>query len=537
MRARGVDRPVRPVRAGIARIPPLAVLFWVAVAVTGVGASSTGATLPARSAVLVGREAPLDEAAANPGLLASNNSPTLARNPVDHKNLVVVNRVDLPMFSCAMYLSFDSGVTWERATLPFPAGEELPERCFAPDAAFDADGRLYVSFVTLEGRGNTPHAAWLVASADGGRTFSTPVPVLGPLAFQVRLATDPGRPGRVWLSWLAVDEVAFFGFGKAGNPVKAARSDDGGSTWTDPVVVSDPGHPRAVAPSVAVGHDGRPYVLYLDLGDDRLDYHGAHRGRGGDPYDGRWVLVLARSADGGATWGRSVVAGDLVPTERIVVQFPPSPSLAVDSRRRRVVVAYADGRLGDADVWAWVSSDGGATFDRGRRVNDNRRGDGTSQYLPRLGVAPDGRIDAVYLDRRADRANVRSEVSLQASTDGGRSWAPRVRLTTGSFDSGIGFGVERGLPDLGSRLAVLSTGRRAMAVWPDTRAGTRASGKQDLVRAVVAVEDGSPWRRPLTVGGLLLAGAGAVGLAATLLARSGVRPPALLGRPRRVAGG
>lgn len=52
---------------------------------------------------------------------------------------------------------------------------------------------------------------------------------------------------------------------------------------------------------------------------------------------------------------------------------------------------------------------------------------------------------------------------------------------------GVGSGSERGLPDLGSRLALVSTDERALAVWTDTRAGTQASNEQDLVRALVEV--------------------------------------------------
>jgi hypothetical protein len=103
---------------------------------------------------------------------------------------------------------------------------------------------------------------------------------------------------------------------------------------------------------------------------------------------------------------------------------------------------------------------------------------------------------------------------LQSSTDGARSFSSRVRLTDRSFDSRIGFGAERGMPDLGSRLGLLSDRRRALALWTDTRAGTQASNKQDLARAVVVMSRApAPVRvarrgRPLFVaagiGGLLL---------------------------------
>lgn len=226
--------------------------------------------------------------------------------------------------------------------------------------------------------------------------------------------------------------------------------------------------------------------MHLDLKDDRLDYNGAHEGKGGDPYPGPWALVMARSLDRGATWQSSVVEERLVPAERFVVFIPPFPSVAVDGSGR-AHASFHDGRLGDRDVWTWTSSDGGATFGAAKRVNDTGRKDGTSQYLPKLAVAPDGRLDVAYYDRRADSKDEKNEVSLQSSFDGGKSFGPSARLSDRPFDSRIGFGSERGMPDLGSRLGLLSADERALAVWTDTRTGTDASRKQDLVRAVAEI--------------------------------------------------
>jgi hypothetical protein len=141
------------------------------------------------------------------------------------------------------------------------------------------------------------------------------------------------------------------------------------------------------------------------------------------------------------------------------------------------------------------------------RVNDTPRRDRTAQYLPEVAVAPGGRVDVVYYDRRADPRNVRNEVSLQSSVDGGRSFGARTTLSSRPFDARIGFGADRGLPTLGSRLGLVSGRDDAVAVWSDTRAGTQASGKQDLVRAVVEV--GAPVRlRVLRFGGPVLLAAG-----------------------------
>jgi hypothetical protein len=230
--------------------------------------------------------------------------------------------------------------------------------------------------------------------------------------------------------------------------------------------------------------------------------------------------VLARSTDQGSTWQESDVETALVPAERFVALLPPCPSLAVDQHSGNLYVAFQDARAGDADVYLWSSQDGGRHFGSARRVNDTPSGDGTSQYLPALSVAPDGRLDILYYDRRDDSTNLVNEVSLQSSFDNGVSFSSHLRVSDRSFDSQVGFGSDRNLPDLGSRLALISADARALAVWTDTRAGTQASGKQDLARAFVTFSTARRRGNAVVgVGGLVVAAAG-LALAATGLVRS-----------------
>lgn len=440
-----------------------------------------------KQARALGANLPIDSNASDPRNISANNSPVLARNPADPGNLVVANRIDLPSYSCALHASFDAGSTWSAITVPFPDGEELPARCYAPDVAYSPDGTLHVAYVTLKGEGNNPNAVWVASSANGGRTLSTPVRAAGRLAFQVRLSADISRPGRLYLTWLQADKVGTLLFPNTGNPIQTARSDDSGSTWSAPVRVSPSGRLRVVAPSPAIGPQGQLYVLYLDLGDDRLDYAGAHQGRGGDPYQGTWTLILAHSTDQGQTWRETVVDAGVQPTQRFIIFLPPTPDLAVDPHSGQLYATFADNQHGDADVWVWTSEDDGQRFAARRRVNDTRERDGTAQYLPKLAVASNGRLDVIYYDRRNDSANIMNEVSLQSSTDQGRSFSPRVTITDARFDSRVGPGSERDLADLGSRLALLSGPQRALAVWTDTRAGSDITGKQDLARAVIQI--------------------------------------------------
>ncbi len=502
--------PVRPRRRGSLLLGLLAV--WLILA--GVGALVLSGAFHERPTVrLVGRDAPVNASARSTEDLSAHNSPTLARNPARPANLAVSSRIDTPFFSCGLHVSADGGATWTQTAVPAPKGEEA--KCFAPDVAFSAGGTLYLSFVTLAGAGNVPHALWLSKSTDGGRTLSTPVKVHGELTFQARLAPDPVKPDRVFLTWLQAEAVGVLRINGTNNPITAARSDDGGDTWSAPAPVSGGARARVVSPAPVVGRDGTLYVLYQDLGDDRLDYDGVHRGLGGPAYDGTFSLVMARSRDGLTGWSESVVDSAIKPISRFLVFLPPAPSIAI-AGDGRLYAAFQDGRLGDPDVNLWTLAAGASKWQGPKRVNDTRPRDGTAQYLPKIAVTPNGRLDVLYYDRRADAENVENQVSLQSSFDDGKSFTPALRLSSQAFDSTIGFGRKEGLPDLGSRLALVSSDRAALGVWTDTRAGTPATQKQDLAAAVIAVSDpfrlSDGTRTALRIGGVL------AGLAGLLLA-------------------
>lgn len=517
-------------------MPGLLGLFSLAVALVGLSAFAvSGSSGPRPSPQVIGGNLPINAGATDLADINAHNSPVLARNPVDPTNLAMANRIDSPVFSCALHVSFDAGARWTPTSIPAPAGEE--PKCYAPDVAFGPDGTMHLLFVTLQGEGNLPNAVWTATSGDGGRTLSEPSRALGPLAFQVNLTADPERAGRLYLTWLQAGGTTALGFAEPGYPILAARSEDGGATWSTPASVSGPSRARVVAPSAAVGPTSHLYVAYLDLGDDRLDYEGAHEGQGGEPHEGPWQLIAARSGDGGSTWTESVVDARLIPAQRFIAFIPPTPSVAVEPDGGRVHVAFHDARLGDADVWVWTSTNGATRFGPAKRVNDTPRQDGTAQYLAGVAVAPDGRLDIVYYDRRDDPGDIANEVSFQSSYDGGTTFTRRLRLTDRPFDSRVGPGSERGMPELGSRLAVVPTEARALAVWADTRAGTDASRKQDLVRAVVAVHPPAQLARPLRLalrfGGAVMAVAGlslfAAGVMGTRRARTSARhspPPA-----------
>lgn len=434
-----------------------------------------------------------------PGLVDANNSPSLARNPQRPDEVVIAHRVDQPAYSALLHWSPDGGVTWRPTPLSLPPGSD---RAFAPDVAFGPDGTLFVTYLNLTGNGNVPANLWVARSSDGGRTMSAPVRVTGALAFQPRLAV--GGDGGVFVTWLQANEVGVFRLAGAPARVVASRSADGGQTFTAPVPVSDVHRERVGAATPLVVRN-QVLVVYKDFKDDRRDFENLD----GPPWDRPFALVLARSEDGGATFSTgSEIDSDLVPTQRFLVFLPEFPSIAA-AEDATLYVAWSDGRNGDEDVFLRRSGDGGVSWSGPIRVNDNPRGDRTSQRLPRVSVAPGGRVDVLFHDRRRDRANHRTDAYLAFSHEGGPRFR-NLRLSERSFDARVGPDNGGRWPiDLGSRLALGSHREGAIAAWTDTRLGNESSGRQDIVASRVQVP---PSRDGEAVGlgaaiALLLAGA------------------------------
>lgn len=520
------------------RLPLVLAIVAVLAAAAGATAATAGTAPPALPAERVLPEVPVTAVDLRVG--QANNSPVLLADPTDDRVLAVASRIDGPDYGCALHISADGGRLWSPAR-PVPTLPAGAEKCYALELAFDRDGLLYYLFVGLQGPGNTPMGAFLTTSSDRGRTFSPPRPVLGPKNFQVRMVLDPdvGSKGRLHLVWLQVTgELALGGLPPTDNPLLAAHSDDGGQTFSEPVRVSDPQRPLAVAPAVAVGTDHALHVLYYDLQKDRVDYQGLE----GPTWDGTWSLVLASSTDRGKSFGPGVVVDDqIVPPQRVMLIFTMPPPALVADRSDRLYAAWTDGRNGDWDVLVRRSVDAGLSWDQPAIAN-GQAGDGRHQYLPRLAVSPGGRLDAVFYDRRDDPANLRNDVSYASLSQDGRRFGPVSKLTAESSNPLVGprylVPSARGRVEFGSRLALLALDSGAVTAWADTRnalGGADAEGgpiTQDILATRVDLSPSAassrPWVRPvlLTLAATVLAGALWV-----LRRRSRDREPVIAGLP------
>ncbi len=293
-----------------------------------------------------------------------------------------------------------------------------------PVLAADGDGR-FLYYYSLRGT----LLCDLFRSEDGGATWGEAIPAYG--GDKAWLAVDrtagSGR-GNLYLSW-SVNSNPW------GTRV-FTRSTDQGATFSPPLTLS----PAPIWGTPAIGPEGEVYLS----------------GNAGNIAD---VFVVWRSLDArdaALTPTFEMFVADLGGAQEI--GLGPNPGgllgqvwLAVDSsdgpfRGTLYLLASVVPRDRDdpLDVHLIRSTDRGATWSQPIRVNVDDRG--AWQWFATLSVAPNGRLDVVWvesLDRAA--ANV-GELTWVSSSDGGFTWSSAVAVSP-SFDSFVGWPNQNKLGD------------------------------------------------------------------------------------------
>lgn len=154
-------------------------------------------------------------------------------------------------------------------------------------------GELLFTYYSMSGA--MPTSLWAVRSGDEGQTWTTSritdrhIPVGFPVLAQDR-SQGPHR-GRVYAVWVADEET--------GN-VMLNHSDDGGASWSAPIVVQGDRRPVLRArPAVHVSRDGAVAVSWTD---------GRRDARGGGVWC--WDVFAGVSQDGGNTFTPEVQLTD-----------------------------------------------------------------------------------------------------------------------------------------------------------------------------------------------------------------------------------
>ncbi|MGD9727122.1 MAG: sialidase family protein [Nitrospiraceae bacterium] len=218
------------------------------------------------------------------------------------------------------------------------------------------DGTLHLSWI--DGReGKKDPGTFAARSLDHGRSVTANLKVDENTCVCCRTALASAPDGTLYVAWRKI-------FGDIRETV-VARSEDGGQTFSAPVIV---GHDQWVFPScphrpasLGVDQQGRLYVVWYTEGADEIP-----------------AIYLAYSDDRGKTFSQKRQLNGGKGT------FPDHPQMAVDPAGR-VVVVWEEQSPVRRDVVVSASLDRGETFTLPQKLNE-KKGQTPSVAVNRRGV-------------------------------------------------------------------------------------------------------------------------------------------------------
>jgi hypothetical protein len=395
----------------------------------------------------------------------------VAINPADSNQIFVVARNEVGGLYKA--LSADGGATWTSALFAIrntPSPGDVPRAYGNASAAWDAFDNLFLVYLA-EGSTTAPTYVAIAVSTDGGANFFSPAgsgpalllpvntsPYL--IGDQPTVTVGPGSagfPGSVWVTYWSQGGIWASSAGVTGT--------GGVGAFTSQPLPSQPASVNFG--DIAVGPGGEAIVTYgPNSGSSGTVYVNTDPdGLGASPF-GAFVAVAAVNI-GGFTgipaqpnWG-----------------VDPEAGLAFDRshgpHRGRVYLMYTDApAVGSADTNIFIvhSDDRGATWSAPLRVNDDA-GD-HSQFLPRLSLDQStGAIAVTWYDARWSPLNTTAQYFGAFSLDGGATFTPNMRLSTGMSDQARSVAALK-KTDYGDYTGNAFSGGKLVSAWADNSNST-----------------------------------------------------------------
>lgn len=160
-----------------------------------------------------------------------------------------------------------------------------------------------------------------------------------------------------------------------------------------------------------------------------------------------------------------------------------------------VLASVVRGSTGDpGDVMFARSSDGGTTWSNPLRINNDESTLNT-QWFGTMSVAPNGRIDVVWLDTRDDPAtHFLSSLYYCYSEDQGTTWSINKRLSD-SFDPSVGYPQQN---KMGDYFDMKSDNAGAHLAWANTLNGEQDVYYTHIIPTIVGMDE-SAARSQLTL--------------------------------------
>ncbi len=221
------------------------------------------------------------------------------------------------------------------------------------------------------------------------------------------------RTNIIYMTWTVFDK--YQGGAKDSSNILFTKSTDNGTTWSKPMRINDRGgdckdDDNTVEGAVpAIGPNGEIYVVW----------------------SGHNNLYFDKSTDGGNTWLKNdmIIAKqyggwkyDIPGLDRCNGLPIIDCDLSKGEHNGTLYINYSDQKFGlnDTDVWLLKSTDGGETWSKRIRVNDDKAG--KQQFLNWFTIdQTNGYLYFVFYDRR-NHPDKMTDVYMAVSKDGGKTF-------------------------------------------------------------------------------------------------------------------
>ncbi len=372
------------------------------------------------------------------------NEPSIAVDPTNPDRIVMgwrqFDTVDNNFRQAGYGFSLDGGNSWT-----FPG--VLDPGVFRSDPVldFDSEGNLYYNSLR-----NTFECDVFVIR-DGGVVWEDPVPANGGDKQWMRVDHNPGVNNNYahWNLSFTTCDGAF------------TRSTDGSESFETCInVPEDP-----FWGTLAVDKESTLYLTGTN-GANIVVFRSFNAKDAGSTI--AWEDVSLVNLDGFLDVGSAVNPQGLLGQTWIDVDISDGPG------EGNVYVAASVNRPSvddPGDVMFSRSTDGGLTFEDAIRINTDESTE-HFQWMGTMSVAPNGRIDVVWLDtRNAPEGTVFSELFYSFSDDQGTTWSENEILSA-SFDPTIGYPQQN---KMGDYFDMISDNQGAHLAWANT-----INGGQDV---------------------------------------------------------
>jgi len=245
-----------------------------------------------------------------------------------------------------------------------------------------------------------------------------------------------------------------------------SRSTDGGITWMNPIDI--PSQP--VWGTLDVDTNGN---LFIGGGDFGSSFFCVRSSNAQNPaVTPTFDQNVSVNLGGSVLFGAPINPGGLAGQIFLAVD---RSGTATNNNIYMLATVQQFSASNGSDIMFSRSTDGGVTFSSPQRITDDPVNQNKWHWFGTLAVAPNGRIDSVWLDSRNAPNNIDSQLFYSWSTDGGVTWAPNVPVSD-AFDPHQGWPVQQ---KIGDYVTIVSDNTGGDVAYPATFNFNPTSGQHE----------------------------------------------------------